>query len=272
MSTEDLFESNRTAWNQASEYHQRARGNSLRVGFQDPRFTTFNRDCDDVLFDQLRGFQLNGKTIAQVPCNNGRELLSLMRLGAGEAVGFDISDAAIAEAKELAAISGLNARFVRTNVLEIGDGYNGLFDFIYISEGSLQWFPNLSLYFSVIHRLLKQGGGFLIFEIHPVAYIFEDGVKPSNTGGNNAAPSNAVSYFDRGPYHYRDGLDYVGEVPYQAKECYWYMHRLCDIFNALRHSGLEVTGFNEYKLEMANNNEAKGTNKLPLSYILTGKK
>ncbi len=100
-----------------------------------------------------------------------------MRLGAKEGVGFDISDAAISEAEELAGIAKLNARFVRTNALEIDETYNDCFDFIYISQGSLQWFPDLNDYFSVISRLLKKDGKIIIFEIHPFKYFFENGFR-----------------------------------------------------------------------------------------------
>lgn len=60
-----------------------------------------------------------------------------MRLGAKEAVGFDISDAAILEAEQLTEIAKLNARFIRTNALEVDVKYNDYFDFILISQGSL---------------------------------------------------------------------------------------------------------------------------------------
>ena len=42
-----------------------------------------------------------------------------MRFGAKEAIGFDISDVAIDEAKQLAEISGLNAKFERVSILEM---------------------------------------------------------------------------------------------------------------------------------------------------------
>ncbi len=147
MNHEDIFESNRAAWNEALGYHEKARKNSLVEGFRGADFTTFDRDCDAVLIEKLKEIGLEGKIIAQAPCNNGRELLSLMRFGAKEAAGFDISDAAIDEARRLAAISGLNARFERVNILEIGENYDDYFDFIYVSEGSLQWFPDLNAFF-----------------------------------------------------------------------------------------------------------------------------
>ena len=267
-SPKDMFESNREAWNEAMEYHRRARGEALQKGFEEPGYSVFDRDCDGVLLDKLSGIDLTGKTIAQLPCNNGRELLSLARMaGAHEAVGFDISDAAIEEARALAARAKLNARFERTNILEIGDEYNKRFDFIYISEGSLQWFPDLGEYFSVVGRLLKPGGKVMIFEMHPFAYFFETGFDPANPDLDRLTP-----YFEKGPYSYKGGLDYVGGVEYEAAPCYWFMHKLSDILNAVTGNGMTVRSFDEYNLEMANNLQAQLLDKFPLSYILVAEK
>jgi len=267
MDYRNMIESNRTAWNQALEYHQKARKNSLQKGFENPDFSTLNRECDDVLLKKLNDIDFSGKVISQMPCNNGRELLSLMRLGAEKAVGFDISDAAVSEAEQLAEIAKLNATFERTNILEIGEEYNAYFDFIYISEGSLQWFPDLNEYFSVVSRLLKQNGSILIFEMHPFAYFFETGfdIEKQNWG-------DVTSYFEKGPYNYKDGLDYVGGVQYESKECFWFMHKMSDIINAILRNDFNILEFDEYNLEMANNSDARIFDKFPLSYILTGKK
>ena len=259
-----IFDRNRAAWNQALEYHQRARNNALQTGFANPEFSTLDRDCDGLLMDKLEKLDLRGKAIAQLPCNNGRELLSLMRLfGTARAVGTDISDTAIAEARQLARIAGLHAEFVRTNLLELGSEYDNCFDFIYISEGSLQWFPDLDEYFAVIARLLKQNGQILVFEIHPFAYV----------GGKlKQDPNHATSYFDKGPYSYADGLDYVGGVAYEAKECCWFMHKMSDVLAALRRNRIEVLDFDEYGMEMANDPAFQEQERLPLSYIFTGRK
>ncbi|MCL2592004.1 MAG: class I SAM-dependent methyltransferase [Defluviitaleaceae bacterium] len=261
------MESNRDAWNQALIYHQRARNNSLQIGFANHEFTTLDRDCDNVLIEKIIKMNISGKTISQMPCNNGRELLSLMRFGAKEAMGFDISDIAIEEAKQLAKISGLNVKFERVNILEIDNKFNEYFDFIYISEGSLQWFPNLNDYFSIVSRLLKANGEILIFEMHPFAYFFENGFSSDNQN-----LEKMISYFNKGPFNYKNGIDYVGGVEYEANECYWFMHKMSDIINAILQNDIRILEFNEYNLEMANNESIKHLEKFPLSYILTGKK
>lgn len=267
MENTNIFEKNRIAWNEASEYHQKARGNSLQTGFENLNFTTLNRDCDKVLISKLSDIDFKNKVIAQMPCNNGRELLSLMKFGAKEAIGFDISDTVIQEAKQLAEIAKLNVKFLQTNILEINEEYNASFDFIYISEGSLQWFPDLNEFFSVVSRLLNVNGNLLIFEMHPFAYFFENRFNPENPNFEELTP-----YFEKGPYTYKNGLDYVGDVQYEAKECCWFMHTLSDILNAIIQNGIIINDFEEYNLEMANNSTSKIFDKFPLSYILTGKK
>ena len=86
MNEKNIFEGNRAAWNQASVYHQKALKRSLHKNFEDPKFSTLKKSRDYVVNEKLKQIDFHGKTIAHMPCNNGRELLSLMRLGAKEDV------------------------------------------------------------------------------------------------------------------------------------------------------------------------------------------
>ena len=195
----DIYEKNREAWNEAMVYHQKARSAFLREGFKNQNFTTFTWEGDEILIEKFKEIGLADKVIAQLPCNNGRELLSIVNLGAKKGIGFDISDTAISEANELKAIANLNAEFHRTNILDIDDTFNNSIDLIYISEGSLQWFPLLNNYFQIISKLLKPSGNILIQEIHPFAYFFET----SNDLDKDPALDTFISYFEKGPYTYK---------------------------------------------------------------------
>ena len=267
MKDKKIFEGNRAAWNQASEYHQMARKGSLLKDFKNSDFTTFTTSYDEVVFNRLKHISLNGKTIAQMQCQNGRELLSLMKFGVKEAVGFDISDIAISEAEQLNEVAKLNAKFIRTNILNIDEKYNDFFDFIYISEGSFQWFPDLDDYFKVLSRVLKKGGQILISEIHPFVYIFNNGF---NIEKRNL--DKLTSYFKKGPYNYTKGIDYVGGVEYEADECFWFMHKMSDIINALYKADIEIQEFDEFNLGNQPIETAELIDKFPLSYIIVGKK
>jgi len=87
-------ESNRMAWNQTMPKHQKAKGRIWDEKFSIPRFSTFSNPE----LRLLKRLGIEGKSIAHLCCNNGVELMSLKNMGAGRCVGFDISDAAVAEA------------------------------------------------------------------------------------------------------------------------------------------------------------------------------
>jgi hypothetical protein len=70
----EICEKNREAWNEATVYHQKARNNFLQEGFKNSNFITLNRDSDEILIGKLNEIDLKDKIIAQLPCNNGREL------------------------------------------------------------------------------------------------------------------------------------------------------------------------------------------------------
>nr|HPI32382.1 hypothetical protein [candidate division Zixibacteria bacterium] len=102
--TKRITEANRRAWNEATPLHQRHRTVDLRAKFAEPGYSCL----DPIETAKLLQIGLAGQRVAQLCCNNGREILSLVNLGAAEGVGFDISDAAIAEAYE-AGLLGKNA-------------------------------------------------------------------------------------------------------------------------------------------------------------------
>jgi ubiquinone/menaquinone biosynthesis C-methylase UbiE len=92
-------------------------------------------------------------------------------LGA-EATGVDLSDAAIAKAKELATQTGLNAQFINSDVYELPQHLQGQFDVVFTSYGTIGWLLDLDKWASVINHFLKPGGKFIIVEFHPVVWMF----------------------------------------------------------------------------------------------------
>ena len=107
-----ITEANRRSWTQATCVHLQHRKVDLRERFAKPGYSTL----DSLVTAKLREIGVAGKSVVQLGCNNGRELLSVLNLGAADGVGFDLSDEAIAEAPGLAAIAGKAARFVRSGV------------------------------------------------------------------------------------------------------------------------------------------------------------
>ena len=259
-------EANRAAWNEVTPYHQRAAKEKWDSRFAQPGYACL--DAVEVAQLNLAGIQ--GKSVAHLCCNNGVELLSLKNLGAGECVGFDICDAAIQEAAERAHECGIDCRFVRTDVYEIGDEFEQRFDVAYLTVGCLGWMPDLKLFFAKTAALLKAGGSVFIHEIHPFAELLPVGSHPQAGTLSIVEP-----YFKNEPYIEPGCLDYLGNVQYPSTttEC-WFMHTLSEIIMGLVENGIAIERFWEYESAVSPQHKPFEAQKagLPLSYILVGRK
>lgn len=258
---------NRTAWNATMPHHRQGCSIDYQAEFAKAGYSTL----DGTITPILQKLSLDGKHVAQLGCNNGRETLSMINLGASSAVGFDISDEAIKDANELREISGLNCRFVRTDVYDIGDEFTAQFDLIYISIGVLSWLPDLKRFFEVVARLLKADGQLVMYEQHPIMYLFpcegEKELDPKN-------PLNPVhSYFRTEPWVETEGIDYVGGTTYESPPTYCYTQKLSDIINGVISGGIELKALHEYPHDISDiwGYLEKGK-RLPLCYVLVAQK
>ncbi len=265
MNHKKYTDANREAWNEVTPIHQKHRKIDLKSKFQKKGFSTL----DSTITAKLKEIGLKDKTVAQVFCNNGRELLSMINLGAVSGVGFDISDEAIKEADELKAISNLSVEFVRTDVYDIDEKYSGKIDLVYLSIGGLVWVPDLDSAFEKIAALLKPGGYLVIYDEHPFYYMLacedEDGFDPE------ILEKPIYSYFKTDPWVSNSGIDYIGKTRYKAKTNYNFTHKFSDLINAIAKQGIIISELQEYPHDLSGEMEHLESKKiLPLSYLLIG--
>jgi ubiquinone/menaquinone biosynthesis C-methylase UbiE len=259
-------EANRVAWNEVIPLHQQAARERLDKLFAQPGYVHLD-EVEIKLFDKVG---LNGKAVAHLCCNNGIELMSLKNLGAGECVGFDISDEAIRDANERAIKSRIDCQFVRSDVYEIDDSYADRFDVVYITAGCLGWMPDLNLFFKKATSLLKAHGLVFIHEIHPVSEML-----PFDSAEDIEPLKIIEPYFKADPYIDYGGLDYVGGSQYTSeKPQYWFVHTLSDIFMGLIENRIFIQHISEYEKDISAGHKRieKAHAGIPLSYILIGKK
>lgn len=249
--------------------HQAANGTKWDLAFGQTGFVSI----DGAELEALRSIGVAGKAVAHLCCNNGVELLSIKNMGAGRCVGFDIADLAVEEAVGRAARCGIDVEYERSDVFEIGPGFDGQFDLIYVSAGCLGWMPNLAEFFAVVARLLKPGGVFFAHEIHP----FGEMIAWDDDGDGD--PLKLIEpYFKTEPYVESGGLDYVGKSNYEAAPQYWFVWTMSDIISGLLGCGMRLTHFREYAADVSashrRNFEAgqAAEASMPLSYILSGQK
>jgi hypothetical protein len=93
MDTPDGYTAaNRAAWDEVAPVHAQTQMEPLLASFRRPGYSVL----DEIETGLLTGLGVETKAVAQLCCNNGRELISIKNMGAGRCVGFDIAGAFIA--------------------------------------------------------------------------------------------------------------------------------------------------------------------------------
>jgi SAM-dependent methyltransferase len=264
---DDYTAANRAAWEASAPYHEEgAEFAALLEGFAKPGFSCL----DGVLTERLMALGVAGKDVAQICCNNGREILSVKNLAAGRCVGFDQSGAFLAQGRRLASAAtggGIDCDFVEGDVYKIPAAYDGAFDLVLITIGVFGWMPELDAFFDVVTRVLKPGGALLVYEEHPIMNMFEPGA---------ADPHKPVnSYFKAEPFEDTGAIVYDGTQDLPGETQYWFVHKLSDIMTAGLERALAIEHVREYphnissaEFEIYDGQDVQ----LPLSYTLVMRK
>lgn len=261
----NYIQQNKEAWEEAFEHRHPGWGESDHETLADEGLPFF---CPDVA-KELRAMNFCGKTAAQFCCNNGRELLSLMRLGVKDGVGFDIAENIIAQAVDTAKKAGIeNCRFVSCNILDIPEQYHSCFDFIMFTIGAITWFGDLNSLFGKVFCCLKPGGVLFVHDYHPVMNMLPIPGEPDFDEQHLNRIS--YSYFRKEPWIENEGMGYMSGQ-YASKPFTSFSHTMSAIINAVSGAGLRVVKLNEfdYDIGLSNLYDNRG---YPLSYLLIAEK
>ncbi len=261
----DYIVQNKQAWEEAFEHRRPSWGDDNARRLLTERLPFFVPD----VAKELEKLDFSGKTVAQICCNNGRELLSLMKLGAQRGVGFDIAENILEQAEQTAAAAGItNCTFVCGNALDIGEEYHAAFDFLFFTVGALTWFQDLHPILQKAADCLKPSGVLMIHDMHP----FIDMLPAPGEPGFDREHLNRLgySYFRKEPWLETNGIGYISEE-YPSKTFTSFSHTMADIVNAVTGAGLRITKLNEYDYDVGLTDvyDRKG---IPLSYLLLGEK
>ncbi|TQV81850.1 class I SAM-dependent methyltransferase [Denitrobaculum tricleocarpae] len=263
LTDDGLRAANQAGWNEAAEHHRaHPQFAELLANFARPGFSCL----DEVATTRLKMLGVSGQSVAQLCCNNARELLSIRNMGAGRCVGFDFSQAFLDQGRELAAAAGQDLEFVQTEITAIPPGYDENFDLAVMTIGVLGWMPDLSAFFATVARVLKPGGRMFLYEDHPILNMYPDGEQ-------SMPPQPDESYFRSAPYREDSGLDYWSGKSYDAQPVYWTFHKMSDIIMGVVGNGFRIEDFEELPLDIGNRPTFENQpEQLPLSYILIARK
>ncbi len=255
---------NRALWNQKTPIH-------FDSDFYDmTAFRNGANSLNQIELDLLG--DVSGKSILHLQCHFGQDTLSMARMGA-QVCGVDLSDVALQQARELNKELGLNAEFIESNVLELGDKHDQLYDIVFTSYGTITWLPELDSWAEVINRFLKPRGQFIMAEFHPFIWAFDDDLEKISYNYFN---SGVIYYEEEGTYANRD-------TPIKNTAHVW-NHSIAEVFQALRKQGLHIDLLQEFDYspynifkDMVERSPGefiiqKFDNKVPLVYALVARK
>ena len=261
----DYIQNNKAAWEEAFEHRKPGWGENNHERLLGEHLPFF---CADVA-RELEAVDWSGRAVAQFCCNNGRELLSLLRLGAASGTGFDIAENILAQAAETAKKAGVgNCRFVACNILDIPETFHGGFDFVFFTIGAITWFRDLGPLFQKAADCLKPGGRFLLHDFHPFMNMLP---MPGEPEFDPAHPNQVVySYFRNEPWVENEGMGYMSEQ-YHSKTFTSFSHTMGRIVTAVSSAGMRIRKLEEFDYDVGLSDAYDGKG-FPLSYLLTAEK
>jgi SAM-dependent methyltransferase len=186
---------------------------------------------------------LAGRDVLHLQCHLGTETAAFTRRGA-RAVGLDLSGAAVAEARRIAADAGLDIEYVHANVYDAAEALDGRrFDVVYTGKGALCYLPDLGRWARTVARLLRPGGSVYVVEFHPVLNSL--GLVPRPTDGPGLVLRGDY-LAGRGAREHDATHTYTDGPPLtEATKSYEWAHGLGEVITALVDAGITVQSLRE---------------------------
>ena len=260
-----MHTANRAAWDEAAERYEAWFDEAVAL-IRSGGTNLFGVETE--LIGDLRG---RCRRAVHLQCAGGRDTLSLWNHGADEVVGVDFSPRMLELAARLTAATGAPARWILADVLDTPAELDGTADLVYTGRGSLIWLGDLDAWAAVIARLLSPTGRFVLFEGHPVEWLFD---------------ADADGHWIATDYDYFAGVEasrgwapeYIDRLSIADADQSWKFARawtLGEVITALLGADLRLERVAEYPVDWWGGHgdvrpEERG--RIPLSFSVTGRR
>ncbi len=161
---------------------------------------------------------LQGKQVCVIGSGDNYVAFALAGMGAS-VTSTDISAKQLEVAQKRAAILGLEINFLRADATKLEDIQANTFDLVCSSNGLFVWIAEPRLVYQQVLRVLKPGGFYIFYDVHPFQRPWKDQKKPLEM---------EKPYTETGPFAYAE----------RGQTCYEFNWRLGDLINPLLEAGL----------------------------------
>ncbi|WP_329070355.1 class I SAM-dependent methyltransferase [Amycolatopsis sp. NBC_01480] len=180
----DVHADNAAAWNQTSDWYRDKIAGAL-PGLRFGGVTL--HPVETQLLKSLGDMSTWCDRAIHLQCAAGLDSVSLANFGAQSVLGIDIADELVDLATSLAAQLGKPVTFRCSDVLDPPAGLAGTADLVYTGKGAVHWMFDIKRWGQVVARLLRPGGWFMLFDFHPMMWLFR--------GSDTEMTPSGVSYF-----------------------------------------------------------------------------
>ena len=260
-----MHDANRVAWDEAAERYE--------AWFDEA--VTLIRSGGTNLFGvetELIG-DLHGRChrAIHLQCAGGRDTLSLWNQGADEVIGVDFSPRMLTLARRLSEATGAPARWIEADVLATPHELDGTADLVYTGRGSIIWLHDLDAWAAVIARREQPGGRFVLFEGHPVEWLFD-----ADADGRWIATD--YDYFGGAEASKGWAPEYIDRLSIAEPEQSWKFARawtLGEVVTALLRADLRLDAVAEHPVDWWGGHDdvrAEDRGRVPLSFSVVGRR
>ncbi len=212
-----MHEANRKHWDANSSWWRALTEGDWRNCVREPTLA-FEAGALEMI-GELAGSTLTGKKVCVIGSGDNYAAFALAGMGA-IVTSTDISGGRIKDAAERARELGLDIRFVRCDAAGLTPIPDGEFDLVCSTNGFFVWVADLAAVFAAVTRVLKSGGHYVFYDVHPFLRPWKD----------QTTIEMSKPYFETGPF----ATQSPDEPTY---EFHW---TVSDIVNSLLSSGLAI--------------------------------
>jgi len=210
----EMHEANRKYWDAATPRWRELDEEDWRRCPERPSIA-FEGNALDMIYEFVG--TLAGKPVCVLGSGDNYAAFALAGLGA-VITSVDISEQRLRVAEERAGILGLDIGFVRSDAADLTSIPDVKYELVCSTNGFFVWIADLIRLYSEISRVLRPGGYYIFWDIHPFMRPWK----------NQRTLEMAKPYFQAGPIRSEE----QGQVTYRF---HW---TLGDIMNALLEGGL----------------------------------